>query len=85
MVPSRAEPVRNASMTPRVNTDSWNMRGGRIGSTARRSFHTSNTNSSTVAAARPTITTDSQGYSVPPQLSTSRKHVTPPVSRVAPI
>ena len=35
-------------------------------------------------ASRPRIGNDSQGYSEPPQLSTSRNAVTPPVSSAAP-
>ena len=85
VVPSSPTALRKASITPRVNTISLNMRGGRIGSGARRSCHTRVPNSTMAAAIRPTIGADHQGYSDPPQLNTSRKAVTPPVSRAAPI
>ena len=84
VAPSIAAEHIAAIATPHISTEFANSRGGSSGSIAMHSRHASPASSTNTP--KPSVTTchESQSYSVPPQLITSRKQVTSAVSSAAP-
>ena len=84
MAPNMARPMRNPRPLATRNTEERNSVSGTTGSAARRSCQMNRPSSRAPAAARPTMTAEPQGYSVPPHVVTRMSAETPAVSRPAP-
>lgn len=84
MAPKMAAPVMMATLLQTEKMRSLNMRGGNSGSSARNCCATNSAISTMPAAVRPTIGRDVQAYSVPPQLDTRRRQLTPATMRAEP-
>ncbi len=78
--------VPRMKLTALATRKTWlrNNRRGTTGSGARRSTTANTASSNAPAAARPMMTRDPQGYSVPPQVVSSTSAPTPPASNMAP-
>ncbi len=71
-------------MPARRNVDTWNSRGGRIGSAARRSTKMAPTRLATLSRLSPTVQPEAQSNSMPASDSISSREVADVVINVAP-
>ena len=85
MAPNMPRPTMNMIALPAANTRSLKRRSGSSGSGARASCSANSASRTTPAIPRPMIVVESQPYSIPPQLATSKSEVTPATISAAPI
>ena len=84
IAPNIARPITKPIEDATLKTRERNSLSGMIGSAARVSTLMKIASSTTPATARPTIAGEPHAYSLPPQVVTRIRELTPAVSRTAP-